>query len=113
MPLFVLVLALKKDIAVIMSKNLVEENEKYLFFVSVTQDTTLLFFWVFATWGLNKFIRWINLDTIIDKIVVIVLVWTFGILTILFTVSFFIKYVLKMAVKTWLDIKKELAKLNN
>lgn len=113
MPLFVSILIRKKDITVIMSKNLAEENEKYPFFVSITQDTTLLFFLVFATWGLNKFISWINLDTIIDKIVVIVLVWTFGILTILFTVSFFVKYVLKIAVKTWLDIKKELAKLNN
>lgn len=90
-----------------------EENEKLKLFISIAQDTAFLFFWGFATWGLNKFIAWINLDTMVDKIVLTVLVWVSSISTIILAIAFLVKDTIKIVIKTWLEIKKDLAKLRN
>lgn len=90
-----------------------EENEKLKLFISIAQDTAFLFFWGFATWGLNKFIDWINLDTMVDKIVLTVLVWVSSISTIILAIAFLVKDTIKIVIKTWLEIKKDLAKLRN
>ena len=96
-----------------MKENSPEENEKLKLFLSIAQDALLVIFLGFSTWGVNKFIDWIELDTMIDKIVLNVLVWVLGISTIFSALAFLAKDIVKVSVKTWLDIKEELAKLNN
>jgi|GEM_PF-6184021 len=90
-----------------------EFKEKQKILLSILFDTTILLIWALATWGVNSLVNSLHLEELIDKVVLNVFIWGFGISTICTTLFQLIKDVIIAGIRSWLDIKEEWNKLKN
>ena len=90
-----------------------EFQAKQTILLSILFDTAILLIWILATWGVNYLVNSLDLEELIDKVVLKVFVWGFGISTICTTLFQLIKDVLVAGIRTYLEIKEEWNKLKD
>ncbi|MGK7892207.1 MAG: hypothetical protein AB4372_00745 [Xenococcus sp. (in: cyanobacteria)] len=90
-----------------------EFQAKQKILLSIFFDTAILLIWALATWGVNSLVNSLNLEALIDKVVLKVFVWGFGISTICTTLFQLVKDIIIAGIRTWLDIKEEWNRLQS